>query len=382
MKKYSFYVLIFTVLISSLFWSCSRLAEPAVEKPTFIKTYGGSFDDYAKEIVESQDGGYIIVGVKYNSGDYYAKGDMCIVKTDKYGNEEWNRSYGGSDYDGANSVSITSDGGYIVTGFTNSNGDDNQDMWLLKTDARGNLIWSKTFSELYKTHRGISVRQTSDGGYIVAGSMLVKTDSDGNEQWRKSDIRGNSVKQTVDGGYIITYSVSEDVALIKTDYLGNKVWERKFGFSFYEAGESVELTSDGGFIIVGSSMSQYVINEAYVLLIKTDQHGNEEWYKIFNEFQQNYGYSIKQTKDEGYIISGMTSSNEAGGNDVLLIKTDVSGNQTWSKLFDINSNDCSYSVIQTTDEKYVIAGQTEEYDFGSDSDILLIKTDEDGNIED
>lgn len=375
-------MLMFSVLINNLFWSCSRPSEPPVEKPTFIKTFGGSFDDYANEVVETPDGGYIIVGVKYLSGDYYAKGDMCIVKTDKYGNEEWNRSYGGSDYDGANSVSITSDGGYIITGFTNSNSDDNQDMWLLKTDARGNLIWSKTFSELYKTHRGISVRQTSDGGYIVAGSMLVKTDSDGNEQWRKLDIRGNSVKQTADGGYIVTYGVSEDVALIKTDSLGNKVWERKFGFSFNEAGESVELTADGGFIIVGSSMSQYVINEAYILLIKTDQHGNAEWYKIFNEYQKNYGYSIKQTKDEGYIISGMTSSNEAGGNDVLLIKTDVSGNQTWSKLFDINSNDCSYSVIQTSDKKYVIAGQTEEYDFGSDSDILLIKTDEDGNIED
>ena len=146
---------------------------------------------------------------------------ITLVLTPLFG-QGWTQTYGGSSSDVGSSVQQTNDGGYIITGFTESFGNGGGDVWLIKTDSQGNEEWNQTFGGSCNDI-GYSVEQTTDGGYIIVGTWLIKTDSEGNEEWINENINGNSVQQTTDGGYIITGSYDGDVELIKTDSEGNTV---------------------------------------------------------------------------------------------------------------------------------------------------------------
>ena len=210
-----------------------------------------------------------------------------------------------------------------------------------------------------------------------------------NERIRKSLDRANEdliieVKQTTDGGYIATggtetYSSSEDYDcwLIKTDSSGNEQWNETSGLSEIDVGFSVQQTSDGGYVIVGCIF--LATNNPDVLLIKTDSNGNELWNKKFVKptVALDIGFSVHQTSDGGYVITGFTQSYGAGGSDGWLIKTDSSGNHQWNKTFGGSSHDNFYGS-QQIDGGYIITGETESYG-GTDDDVWLIKTDGDGN---
>jgi arginine repressor len=256
------------------------------------------------------------------------------------------KTYGGTYYEYAYSVQQTSDGGYIVAGWTNSFGADSTDIFLIKTDANGNIIWAKTYGGT-SDDRARFVQQTSDGGYIVAGYtyffgaasfdiFLIKTDANGNVQWAKtyggtSYDWDYSVQQTSDGGYIVagwTWSFGagyDDIFLIKTDTNGNIIWAKTYGGTGYEKAFSVQQTSDGGYIVAGSTGS-FGVGGGDLFLIKTDANGNVIWAKTYGGTSGDVAYSVQQTSDGGYIVSGSTSSFGAGGGDIFLIKTDANGN--------------------------------------------------------
>ncbi len=378
-------------------WSVSHII--VISNITFIRTFGGTSEDNGYSVQQTTDGGYIITGETWSYGA--GGSDIYLIKTDASGNQQWYKTLGSLDDDCGYSVQQTLDGGYIITGVTWSYGGGGADVYLIKTDAIGNQQWYKTLGGS-DDDVGYSVQQTTDGGYIITGVTwsygvggadvyLIKTDVSGNQQWYKAfggsgDDYGYSVQQTTDGPhirYIITGSIEFaediDVQLIKTNYNGNQKWYNTFGGLVVDVGYSVQQTMDDGYIISGLTRS-FGAGGSDMYLIKTDTNGYQQWAKTFGGSGDDYGYSVQQTSDGGYIITGVTSSYGAGGSDVYLIKTDENGNQQWYKIFGGTYNDFGRSVQQTSDGGYIIAGNTSSFG-GGGSDVYLIKTDENGNVE-
>jgi len=329
------------------------------------------------------------------SGQQTSDDDVWLVKTDSNGIEEWNQTYGGTDIEYGYYVMQTSDEGYIITGNTYSYGAGDNDIWLIKTDSTGDEVWNRTFGGK-NSDNGNCVQQTFDGGYIITGYTssynakyydvwLVKTDSSGNEEWNQTfggDYyeSSRSVQQTSDGGYILTGRTESygsghyDVWLVKTDSNG---WNQTFGGDNFDFGYSVQQTSDGGYIITGWTMS-FGAGTYDVWLIKTDSNGGAEWSQTYGGYYSDEGYSVQQTTDGGYIITGDTHCYGAGINDVWLIKTDSNGIEEWNQTFGGTNYDYGFSVQQTTDQGFIIAGETYSYGAGS-SDFWLIKIEKENN---
>jgi hypothetical protein len=257
----------------------------------FAKTYGGAYYDVAYSVQQTSDGGYIVAGVthSFSAGGY----DIFLIKTDANGNVQWAKTYGGTSGDGAFPVQQTSDGGYIVAGVTNSFGAGGSDVFLIKTDTSGNIQWAKTYGGT-NDDRATFVQQTSDGGYIVAG-------------WTRS----------FGAGYT-------DIFLIKTDTSGNIVWAKTYGGTSYDWAYSVQQTSDNGYIVGGYTGSFGVGTN--IFLIKTDTNGNIVWAKTYRGAHWDYAYSVQQTSDGGYIVAGHIQPLDLDGEkDIILIKTDANG---------------------------------------------------------
>jgi len=312
--------------------------------------------------------------------------------------EEWNKTFGGVEYDACYSVQLTSDGGYIIAGGTYSYGFGGSDVWLIKTDAYGNMQWNQTFGGP-QNEACYVIQKTLDGGYVVSGKtkisepenydvLLIKTDADGNKVWNKtyggaSFDAGWWVQLTSDGGYIVT-GVTEskgagdgDIWLIKTDSSGEMLWNKTFGGSGYEEAEAVLQTTDGGFIFVGFTESTSS-GDQDLLLIKTDEDGNKLWDKTYGGDNDDSGWSLKATNDNGYLIVGRTKSFGAGNEDIWLIKTDSSGEMLWSKTFGGGMKDGGSRIQKTNDDGYIVVGYTESFGAGF-TDFWLIKIDRDGN---
>ena len=276
--------------------------------------------------------GYVVVGYTASYGN--GGNDAWLIKLDSHGNIEWNKTIGGSNNDGARVVLQTEDGGFIIAGGTTSYGAGESDGWLIKTDSAGEVEWFKTFGGV-----GVdliySADLTNDGGYVILGcsdcynpvvtAWVKKLDKEGNVEWSKTfqgnNIKLKSISHTTDGGFIIagdTYSdvTYSDIWVIKLDKEGNVEWSKTFNYYRSDLAFSVKQTMDGGFVVAGYSDSFGPRFD--ILVIKLDPRGNTEWVKSFEGEHTNLAYSIQQTSEGGYIIAGERVS--SGNGDILIVK--------------------------------------------------------------
>jgi hypothetical protein len=309
---------------------------------------------------------------------------------------------GSSEDDYLKSMEQTSDGGYILAGKTRSFGVGASDFWLIKTYNNGTEEWNRTFGGT-SSEWGTTAIQTSDGGYVICGgtfsfgagerdAWLVKTDSMGNEEWNRTfggglADRANWVQQTSDGGYVlvgetISYGAVPDfvydIWLIKTDSNGTEEWNRTFDGNQEDLGLYGLQTPDGGYIITGKTKT-YGIGEGDLWVIKTNETGVEEWNETYGGSGYEMGNSIVQTSDAGYIIVGNTTTyGVPSPSNLWLVKINSTGFEEWNSTFGDAEEDVGYSVKQTFDGGYIAAGST--VSFGKDGilDGWFIKTNETG----
>lgn len=333
------------------------------------KTYMNGF---GYSVRETADGGYIVAGEDGSS-------NLVLLKTDKWGDALWSKTYGDS-YNWSTSVMEIANGEYVLTGKKGNA------VFLMKTDHAGDTIWTRSF-KFQNNDVGFTVEHTDDGGFIIFGTstdalvkdnvLLIKTNDNGDTLWTKliggeQNISGWDGQRTADGGYVIVgryrSSSSSRVPLIKTDHSGKVVWVKIFDESMGEMGSSVQQTSDGGYIITGTT------NGLDVLLLKTDINGEIIWTKTY---AGSMGNAVKQTSDGGYIITGETKSS-MDESDLFLLKTDDTGDALWLKQYGGERIDYGYSVQQTSDGGFIVAGCN--FDPVVGPAIYLIKTDSDGDV--
>jgi hypothetical protein len=365
----------------------------------FQVTFGGPDAEQGFSVQQIWDSGYYVVGYTESIGA--GSGDVNLIRTDSLGTALWTRTYGGTSMDIGYQAQNTFEGKYIIAGLTYSFGAGSGDVYLIRTEANGDTLWTRTFGGA-DLDWGYSVQQTEDHGFIVAGSTssfgagmddfyLIKTDSTGETIWEKTyggaqNDQGRSVWQTwPDGGYILAGSTSSygsgesDVYLIKTDSLGNLVWSRTYGDVGSDHGLFVQQTSpDGGYIVAGDKYSAYTGGRD-IFLIKTDTSGDTLWTKTFGGPGIDAGSAVRATTDGGYIVTGYTESYGYGGRDVYLIKTDSAGQVLWAENYGGRDHDVGSSIWLTFDGGYIITGYTESSGAG-DRDVFLIKTDANGVV--
>jgi hypothetical protein len=362
---------------------------------TFERTYGGISEEFGRSVQQTLDGGYIIAGGSIQRSVY-------LVKTDSLGDTLWTRTYPCDGYDcWGHSAQQTLDGGYVIIVYENwFTSEDSSDICLIKTDAFGNTMWRRDYGDTLQDV-GYSVQQTTDKGFIMAGitdlgfwnlkAYLIKTDSLGDTLWTKTYedtfvvAGGHSVKQTFEGGYIIAgfaryFGLWNDVYLIKTDSLGETLWTRAYDYNnnTEDIGISVQQTSDGGFIIAGlTSNTPHELKD--IFMIKTDSLGDTLWTKTYGNNDEDWVNSVDQTTDGGYIIAGNIGYYSPDSGSVYLMKLDAFGDSLWSRTYGGANRDYGKSVQQTSDGGFIVAGGTNSFGVG-DYDVYLIKTDENGMV--
>jgi len=387
----------------ALFVAATLVPQSACNRtsPYFCKAIGGENLDWGHSIIQTSDSGYAIAGSTYSFGAGWA--DVYVVKLDAHGNLQWTKTIGGPKDDVGTSLIQTSDGGYVIAGSTISFSEVDAfkrdvDVYVVKLDVNGNLQWTRTIGGK-SVDEGSSLIQTSDGGYAIAGYTysfgaggfdvyVVKLDANGNLQWTKTiggpkDDYGISLIQTSDGGYAIAgYTKSfgagyDDVYVVKLDAHGNLQWTKTIGGKYYARGHSLIQTSDGGYAIAGSTYS-FDTRSGDVYVVKLDAHGNLQWTKTIGREYGDEGSSLIQTSDGGYAIAGSTGSFGAKRGDVYLVKLDANGNLQWTRTIGGENEDLGNSLIQTSDGGYAIAGSTESFGAGK-KDVYVVKLDKNGN---
>jgi hypothetical protein len=367
---------------------------------TFIKHYG-EFTGQGNSLIINSDGNYVIAGRKNQTSNF---DQFCAYELNTSGDTIWLEHYGTDSLEQANQTIQTIDGGYATIGLSSGYWTSYRNIYLVKTTNNGGISWTKQIGGQGQEN-GNAIVQTVSGEYYLGGTSsynsnglfdfyLVKTDVNGDTLWTKKyggsqNEEANSMRQTSDGGFVLSgYSESfgsKDFYLVKTNSNGDTLWTKHYGGSLVEISKSVRQTSDGGYIITGYSES-FGISTENMYVIKTNSIGDTLWTKTYGQVgRYSRGNDIIQTGDGGFAITGfIKTASTNGGYDLYLVKIDASGNVQWEKEFKIEPTNASYtssdgrSILQTSDGGFAISGT---WFSGSTYELLFIKTNNNGTVE-
>ncbi len=383
--KYTIYQM-YIVLLPALFFA-------QAPDTLWTKTYGGFDNDIAYSVSETSDGKYLVAG--YTSSFGAGLQDAYLLKIDDDGDTLWTKTFGGSSMDGAHFVRETSDGCYLIAGYTESFGSGGKDMYLIKTDSAGVIQWTKVYGGVNQDV-AYSLCETPDSGYIISGYRdgpsgwvkgdlwLLRTDVHGDTILTKSyggvgEDYGVSIHVTPDAQCIIAGITSsfgaggKDVWLLKVDTNGDTLWTKTYGETREDVGYGVSPTGDGGYIVTGyiNGSGQWTAGDVW--LLRTDASGDTQWTEVYGGAGEDFGFDVFPAVDNGYIIAG------AGWGDVWLLRTDVTGDTIWTKTYGGSNPDASLALSITSDGGYIIGGWTRSFGAGN-ADVYLIKTEPDVGI--
>lgn len=314
---------------------------------------------------------------------------------------QWSKTYGGVGDEQATSIIQTSDGGFALAGWTDSFGSGNPDFWLVRTNSEGEPLWNRTYDNHGQLDYAWGLVQTRDGGFALCGHTspspaeagmdmwLVRTDSEGNAIWNVtyggsgSDVV-RALVETDDGGFILAGHTkspewsngNSDVWLVKVNSTGGIEWSRNYGGPLFDETWNIIKTDDGGYAVAaftGPGLGPYDL-----WLIKTDSLGIMQWNVTYGGTGDDSPFSLVQTYDGGYAIAGFTTSYGAGDRDFWLVRTGSNGQMLWNKTYGGTGLDWAYKIVQTTDGGFALAGWTNSFGAGG-ADFWLVHTDSEGN---
>jgi hypothetical protein len=362
---------------------------------TGLWSYGDGTYDMAVCNIGIMDGGHIIVGSTEGYGS--VGDDLWMFKVDNTGSVAWNKHYGGAGNESGFNVIGTTDGGYLVVGATTSYGLGGEDIWLVKTDANGEMQWNKTYGGTFDDEGWMPI-QTSDGGYLVVGIVgtsegigdgwLLKVDSTGTLEWQKTyggsgDDGLYGITPASAGGYILsgftnsTGAGDYDAYLIRVDAQGNQQWAKSYGGAQRDVAYQAFETSETDFVIDGTTRS-FGAGKADIWLFMTDAMGGMMWNYTYGGPEVDSGWYGVKTPD-GYALGGYTYSYGTNGNAAAwLVKVDKNGMTMWNQTYGSGQDYYGWAVTQTADNGYAISGQIESAD-AETSKAFLVITDSAGN---
>jgi hypothetical protein len=368
---------------SILAWPVLLLAAIAIAQPSpdtlWTRSYGGLNVDQAYSIQNTADGGFVIAGLTRPMGSDFD--DFYVVKINSEGDTLWTRTYGGAGDDQAYSIQQTPDGGFMIAGVTNSYGAGGRDAYVVKTDALGDSLWTRTYGGS-GDDGARSLQQTTDGGCVIAGFTdsfdagghdfyLVKINALGDTLWTRTyggEIdQAYSVQQTTDGGYVLAgLTVGWQIfSVVKTDSLGDTLWTRVYHHDGVDEAPSIRQTLDGGYVIAGYTHNP---GEGRMYLLKTDSEGDTVWTRrLMAPNLPSYAYCVQQTPDSGFLIAGCRTG------DALVVKTSPSGFLSWYHRYGGDGLECANSIQLTSDGGFVLAGWTFSYGAGL-YDFYVVRT--------
>jgi len=374
-----------------MLFSVYAFAQPNIE---WRNTYGGAGHEYGTSICTTPDHEYAITGITSTFGA--GSGDVFLLKTSSSGEILWFLTYGGAGRDFGQCVRNLENGGFIIAGYTESFGMGNNDVYIIRTDNVGDTLWTRSFGGP-GWDIGCSVVPTEDGGFMIVGTTLsfgsggadiyiIRTDANGDSLWSSTYgftgyEKGYSICNTNDGcfaisGYTNSYgSGSADVLLMKIDANGSLLWVKNFGGNDFEEGICTRQLSDAGFIICGRTGS-FGAGGDDVFVIRTDENGDSLWANTYGGFLNDEGFSLVETNDGGFIITGRTESSAIGDYDVLLMKIDSAGNELWNRSIGGMELDWGIGIEITSDSSYIITGATESFGNGG-YDMFMLEFSED-----
>jgi len=367
--------------------------------PTFAKVFGGAsieYFEFPNLIIQTSDGGYLVLGYTQSYGA--GSGDIWLLKINQDGTLDWNVTFGGENYDDSRSLIETSDNKYLVSGYTRSYGAGGNDIWLLKISQDGTLDWNQTYGgENYEFPT--SLIETSDNKYLVSGGTqsygagsndiwLLKINQDGTLDWNhtfggESSESSTSLIETSDNEYLVSgytqsYGAgSDDIWLLKINQDGTLDWNHTFGGESSESSTSLIETSDNEYLVSGFTYS-YGAGSVDIWLLKINEDGTLDWNVTFGGESYESSTSLIETSDNKYLVSGFTYSYGAGSGDIWLLKINQDGTLDWNETFGGGaSSEFPTSLIETSDNEYLMIGSA-----GDDSDqMFVVKTDLLGNLD-